>query len=46
MAIVIGGIGAQDRDGIEALAAIRAIDATAVRDELSNMLSTSEPAGG
>ena len=31
VAMVIGGIGAQDRDGIEVLAAIRAIDATAVR---------------
>ena len=31
LAMVIGGIGAQDRDGIEVLAAIRAIDAAAVR---------------
>jgi thioredoxin reductase (NADPH) len=31
VAMVIGGLGAQDRDGIEVLAAVRAIDATAVR---------------
>jgi thioredoxin reductase len=31
VALVIGGVGAQDPDGIEVLAAIRAIDPTAVR---------------
>jgi len=31
VALVIGGVGAQDRDGIEVLAAVRAIDATALR---------------
>jgi thioredoxin reductase len=31
VAMVVGGVGAQDRDGIEVLAAIRAIDATAIR---------------
>jgi thioredoxin reductase (NADPH) len=31
VALVIGGIGAQDRDGIEVLAAVRAIDPTALR---------------
>src|SRR5215475_5862762 len=31
VALVIGGVGAQDRDGIEVLAAIRAIDPRAVR---------------
>ena len=31
VALVIGGVGAQDRDGIEVLAAIRAIDPTALR---------------
>jgi hypothetical protein len=33
--MVIGGIGAQDRDGIEVLAAIRTIDATAVSSSQS-----------
>jgi thioredoxin reductase (NADPH) len=31
VALVIGGVGGQDRDGIEVLAAIRAIDPTALR---------------
>jgi thioredoxin reductase len=31
VALVIGGVGAQDRDGIEVLAAVRAIDAAALR---------------
>jgi thioredoxin reductase (NADPH) len=31
VALVIGGVGAQDRDGIEVLAGIRAIDPTALR---------------
>ena len=31
VAMVIGGVGTQDRDGIEVLAAVRAIDPTAVR---------------
>jgi thioredoxin reductase len=31
VALVIGGVGAQDRDGIEVLAAVRAIDPTALR---------------
>src|SRR5262252_7030476 len=31
VALVIGGVGAQDRDGIEVLSAIRAIDPTALR---------------
>jgi thioredoxin reductase (NADPH) len=31
VAMVIGGVGGQDRDGIEALAAVRAIDPTALR---------------
>ena len=31
VALVIGGVGAQDRDGIEVLAAVRAIDPTASR---------------
>lgn len=31
VALVIGGVGARDRDGIEVLAAIRAIDPTALR---------------
>jgi thioredoxin reductase (NADPH) len=31
VALVIGGVGAQDRDGIEVLAAVRAIDPAAVR---------------
>ena len=31
MALVIGGVGAQDPDGIEVLAAVRAIDPTALR---------------
>ena len=31
VALVIGGIGAQDRDGIEVLAAVRAIDPAALR---------------
>ena len=31
VALVIGGVGAQDPDGIEALAAVRAIDPTALR---------------
>ena len=30
-ALVIGGVGAQDRDGIEVLSAVRAIDAAALR---------------
>jgi thioredoxin reductase len=31
VALVIGGVGAQDRDGLEVLAAVRAIDAAALR---------------
>ena len=31
VALVIGGVGAQDRDGIDVLAAVRAIDAAALR---------------
>ena len=31
VALVIGGVGAQDRDGVEVLAAVRAIDPTALR---------------
>src|SRR5215472_11931724 len=31
VALVIGGVGGQDRDGIEVLAAVRAIDPTALR---------------
>ncbi len=31
VALVIGGVGAQDRDGIEVLAAVRSIDPTALR---------------
>src|SRR5215467_1221528 len=31
VALVIGGVGAQDRDGVEVLAAVRAIDAAALR---------------
>ena len=31
VALVIGGVGAQDPDGVEVLAAIRAIDPTALR---------------
>ena len=31
VALVIGGVGAQDPDGIEVLAAVRAIDPTALR---------------
>ena len=31
VALVIGGVGGQDRDGIEVLSAVRAIDPTALR---------------